>query len=146
MNTDWSRALPIDLLNLSNRTVMLVEDSPDLSIYITSILSKFYKVVQMPDGLAAWEYMQHTPPSLIIVSRCTSCSFAVVSPSLPRLQTDQMMPRMDGMSLVTAIRSNPATALLPVIMISAQAGSEARAEALERGLDDYLCSEFVGSL
>lgn len=53
------------------------------------------------------------------------------------------MPRMDGMSLVAAIRNNPATALLPVIMISAQAGSEARVEALERGLDDYLCSKTV---
>lgn len=57
------------------------------------------------------------------------------------MQTDQMMPRMSGMELVTAIRANPTTALLPVIMISAEAGNHARAEALERGLDDYLCSE-----
>lgn len=47
---------------------MLVEDSPDLSTYISSILSKHFKVIQMPDGLAAWEHIQHTPPSLIIVS------------------------------------------------------------------------------
>ncbi|KAM0790951.1 hypothetical protein ACM66B_004256 [Microbotryomycetes sp. NB124-2] len=110
------------LLSLTNRTIMVVEDSPDLSSYITSILAKSFNVVQMPDGQAALEYALKHPPHLIV--------------------TDQMMPRMNGHELVAALRNNPSTALLPIIMISAQAGSEARAEALERGLDDYLCKPF----
>ncbi|KAK4047297.1 hypothetical protein OIV83_005475 [Microbotryomycetes sp. JL201] len=110
------------LLSLTNRTILVVEDSPDLSSYITSILAKSFNVVQMPDGLAGLEYALKHPPHLIV--------------------TDQMMPRMNGHELVAALRSNSSTALLPIIMISAQAGSEARAEALERGLDDYLCKPF----
>ncbi|KAK4055384.1 hypothetical protein OIO90_003222 [Microbotryomycetes sp. JL221] len=110
------------LLSLKNRTVLVVEDSPDMRNYLTSILARSFNVVSMPDGLAALEYAIKNPPNLIV--------------------TDQMMPRMTGNELAAALRANPVTALLPIIMLSAQAGSEARAEALERGLDDYLCKPF----
>lgn len=53
-----------------------------------------------------------------------------------------MMPKLNGYELVTALRANPATALVPILMLSAAAGTEVRAEALERGLDDYLCKPF----
>lgn len=52
------------------------------------------------------------------------------------------MPRLTGDELVAALRAEPKTALIPIIMISAQAGTEARAGALERGLDDYLAKPF----
>ncbi|ORY86727.1 hypothetical protein BCR35DRAFT_302458 [Leucosporidium creatinivorum] len=110
------------LLNLSNRTVLVVEDSPDLRAYMSSILSKSYNVVQVADGQAGLDYALAHPPSLIV--------------------TDQMMPKLNGYELVAALRANPATALVPVVMVSAAAGTEVRAEALERGLDDYLCKPF----
>lgn len=54
------------------------------------------------------------------------------------VQTDVMMPRLGGEGLLEALRSNPRTALIPVIFLSAAAGSDSRAQALERGVDDYL--------
>lgn len=46
------------------------------------------------------------------------------------------MPGLNGNELVTALRNDPRTALLPIIMLSAQAGPEARAGALEQGCDE----------
>lgn len=52
------------------------------------------------------------------------------------------MPHISGQQLTTLLRRNPKTALIPIIMVSAQAGTEARAEALEGGVDDYLVKPF----
>lgn len=49
-----------------------------------------------------------------------------------------MMPRLDGMGLLSALRRDPQLWDVPVILLSAQAGEEARAEGLEAGADDYL--------
>jgi len=62
------------LLNLSNRTVLVAEDSPDLRAYISSILSKFYNVVQVPDGQAGVDYALAHPPALILVRRAAPSS------------------------------------------------------------------------
>ena len=49
-----------------------------------------------------------------------------------------MMPRMDGMELLTRLRADARTAAVPVILLSARAGEEAKVEALDAGADDYL--------
>jgi C4-dicarboxylate-specific signal transduction histidine kinase len=54
------------------------------------------------------------------------------------------MPRMDGCALLRALRNDPATASIPVILLSARAGEESRIEGLERGADDYLIKPFSG--
>jgi len=54
-----------------------------------------------------------------------------------------MMPEMDGFALVDALRKDPATALIPIIMLSARAGEEARIEGVESGADDYLTKPFA---
>ena len=46
-----------------------------------------------------------------------------------------MMPEMDGFALLAALRKNPATRALPVIMLSARAGEEARIEGIDAGVD-----------
>jgi CheY-like chemotaxis protein len=128
----------VGLLNLANKTILLAEDSLDLRVYISSILSKSFNVVQVPDGQAALDYALRHPPSLIVVRLVSYLSSYSLFNAHPPLQTDQMMPKMTGNELITALRANPSTALIPVIMLSAEAGSEARAEALEMGFDDYL--------
>ena len=57
--------------------------------------------------------------------------------------TDIMMPVTDGFALLEAIRSNPETSDIPVIMLSARAGEESRVEGLEHGADDYLIKPFT---
>ena len=52
------------------------------------------------------------------------------------------MPRLDGFGLLRELRSDPQTATIPVIMLSARAGEEARVEGIESGADDYLVKPF----
>ena len=58
------------------------------------------------------------------------------------LISDVMMPGMDGFGLLRAVRANGETADLPVILLSARAGEEARIEALQAGADDYVVKPF----
>jgi len=57
--------------------------------------------------------------------------------------TDVMMPRLDGFGLLRELRGDRNLATLPVIMLSARAGEEARAEGLSAGADDYLIKPFT---
>ncbi len=53
-----------------------------------------------------------------------------------------MMPRLDGFGLLAAIRADAILRDLPVIMLSARAGDEAKVEGLGAGADDYLTKPF----
>ncbi|CAG8637592.1 3186_t:CDS:2 [Ambispora gerdemannii] len=52
------------------------------------------------------------------------------------------MPNMNGLELLSALRSNPTTQLIPVILLSARAGEEESIKGLEKGADDYLTKPF----
>jgi two-component system response regulator MprA len=56
-----------------------------------------------------------------------------------------MMPRLDGFELLLELRRHPATHSIPVVMLSARAGEEARIEGLQCGADDYLVKPFAPS-
>jgi len=53
-----------------------------------------------------------------------------------------MMPNLDGFGLLRELRSRPETRAIPIIVLSARAGEEARVEGMERGADDYLIKPF----
>ena len=56
--------------------------------------------------------------------------------------SDVMMPRMDGVALLRALRADPRTEAVPVVLLSARAGEEAVLEGIETGADDYLVKPF----
>lgn len=117
-------ALSADLLNLKDSTILLADDNADLRHYLAALLGRAFRVVQVADGKEALDYCLKNPPSLVV--------------------SDVMMPVMNGQQLLEALRANSTTALIPVIFLSAQAGPEARLEALTSGCDDYLCKPFQG--
>ena len=55
---------------------------------------------------------------------------------------DVMMPTLDGFGLLAAVRGDERTRSLPVILLSARAGEEARIEGLRAGADEYLVKPF----
>ena len=59
--------------------------------------------------------------------------------------SDVMMPRLDGLALVAALRADPRTAAVPVLLLSARAGQEASIEGLQAGADDYLVKPFAAA-
>ncbi|HEX7190586.1 MAG TPA: response regulator, partial [Thermoanaerobaculia bacterium] len=81
-----------------------------------------YEVTLVGDGAAALESAQRHPPDLVLA--------------------DVMMPRMDGFRLLKELRAGERTRNLPVILVSARAGEEAKVEGIESGADDYLVKPF----
>jgi PAS domain S-box-containing protein len=103
--------------------VYLVDDNRDMREYLERLLSENYEVATFEDGDQALTAILESPPDLVL--------------------TDVMMPKLDGFGLLKHLRENPATASIPVILLSARAGEEARSEGMEAGADDYLVKPFT---
>jgi signal transduction histidine kinase len=107
----------------SRARVLVVDDNADLRSYVSALLAPHYEVSTAPDGLGALDLVRAQPPDIVL--------------------SDVMMPKLDGFGLVRALRGNPATASLPIILLSARAGEEAAVEGLSAGVDDYLAKPFT---
>ncbi len=102
--------------------VLIVDDNADMRRYVRSLLADDYLVDAARDGAVALEMIEAATPDLVL--------------------TDVMMPRLDGFGLLRALRADPATTQIPIIMLSARAGEEAAIEGLDSGADDYLIKPF----
>ncbi|MCC5635120.1 PAS domain-containing protein [Nostoc sp. CHAB 5844] len=102
--------------------ILLADDNADMREYVTRLLSQYYEVVAVSDGMAAWEAIQERAVDLVL--------------------TDVMMPRLDGFGLLRQLREHPQTQEISIILLSARAGEESRIEGLEAGADDYLIKPF----
>ncbi|MEV6490933.1 SpoIIE family protein phosphatase [Actinoplanes sp. NPDC051633] len=103
--------------------LLVADDNADMRDYLTRLLrSAGHRVDSVADGQAALEAARLHRPDLVV--------------------SDVMMPRLDGLQLVAALRADPRTAGTPVLLLSARAGEEASIEGLEAGADDYLVKPF----
>jgi PAS domain S-box-containing protein len=102
--------------------ILVADDNADMRDYVRRLLGTRWEVETVADGQAALEAIKERKPDLVL--------------------TDAMMPRLDGFALLRAIRADPQLRDLPVIMLSARAGEEARVEGLDAGADDYLTKPF----
>ncbi|GAA6039110.1 hypothetical protein JCM8097_005330 [Rhodosporidiobolus ruineniae] len=109
-------------LSKQNTRVLVVDDNEQLRRFISSTLSKTFTVIGKSNGQEALEYCLKNPVNLVV--------------------TDLSMPIMGGQDLLLNLRKNPSTALVPVIFLSAAAGTEARVDALLLGAEDYLVKPF----
>jgi signal transduction histidine kinase/FixJ family two-component response regulator len=103
-------------------TVLVVEDNADLRSYLAQLLSPYWTIRTAADGELALGVLRRTRPDLVL--------------------TDIVMPHLDGYGLLSALRSDPRTQDIPVILLSAQAGEKAAVEGLRAGADDYLVKPF----
>jgi PAS domain S-box-containing protein len=106
--------------------VLVADDNADMREYLARLLvSAGYEVVLAVDGQDALERIRTEQPDLIV--------------------SDVMMPRLDGLGLVSALRADSRTAGVPVLLLSARAGQEASIEGLHAGADDYLVKPFAAA-
>ncbi len=102
--------------------LLVVEDSEDVSQYLTAILQNEYQVTRAENGEAGLEKALKIIPDIIL--------------------SDVMMPEMDGISMLEKLKSDFRTSHIPVVMLTAKADIDSRLIGLERGADAYLAKPF----
>ncbi len=110
-------------LNLQKKaTLLIVEDSADVRIYLNDILKDEYNLIVSENGERGLSEALEKLPDLII--------------------SDVMMPIMDGIEFCKNIKSDWRTAHIPVVLLTAKASAESKIEGLETGADDYITKPF----
>jgi len=103
--------------------VLVVEDDRDIAELIVHYLQKAGHTAEIVGtGNAALPRAKDNPPDLLIL--------------------DRMLPGMDGLLVCQALRAEPATAAIPIIMLTARGEEAERIQGLELGADDYVTKPF----
>lgn len=102
--------------------VLLADDNIDMREYISRTLGDTYEVTAVGDGVAALAAARKNRPDIVLA--------------------DIMMPLLDGFGLLRELRADQALREVPIMLVSARAGEEARTEGISAGADDYLTKPF----
>ena len=119
---DGTKNTDVDHDLKSSPRILLADDNHDMRNYLKKLLSQYWKVDAVGNGQLALDIALQNPPDLIL--------------------TDIMMPRLDGIQLLKSLRNHDKTKHIPIILLSARAGEEARIEGIATGADDYLVKPF----
>lgn len=84
---------------VATKSILLVEDdAPSRDLYRSALQRSGHNVVAVEDGLAALQYIESTPPQVIVL--------------------DMMLPRLGGRDVLRELRANPETRQIPVVIIT----------------------------
>ena len=103
-------------------SILIVEDNPELRSFLKDILSETYKVIEAVNGEEGLKNALQYLPDFII--------------------SDIMMPVMDGLDMVKAIKEDRNICHIPIILLSAKSSLDDRISGLEQGIDDYITKPF----
>jgi phosphate regulon transcriptional regulator PhoB len=105
------------------RRVLIVEDEPDIRDLLAFHLEREgFQVAKARTGGEALRQIRAAPPDLVVL--------------------DLMLPELDGLEVCRRLRRDPATATLPVVMLTARGDEVDRVLGLELGADDYIVKPF----
>jgi two-component system phosphate regulon response regulator PhoB len=105
------------------KSILIIEDEKDIVDLITYHLQQSgYAVLKALDGISGLEQAKKKMPELIIL--------------------DLMLPEMDGKDVCRALKSNPTTQSIPVLILTAKAEEMDRVVGFELGADDYVTKPF----
>lgn len=102
--------------------ILVVEDNDDMRALISNTLSQKYRVVTARNGEEGLHEARRLRPDLIV--------------------SDVMMPKMDGTQMLKQIREGSQTREIPVILVTARAGTESVVHGLATGATDYVTKPF----
>jgi DNA-binding response OmpR family regulator len=103
--------------------ILIVEDDPDIAELVARYLDKAgFTTERTASGRDALATIAATPPDLIVL--------------------DLMLPQVDGIEVCRAVRGDPKTSSVPIIMLTARADESERIVGLELGADDYMTKPF----
>lgn len=103
--------------------ILVVDDEPrNVKLLEALLVPKGYAVVTAPDGATALRVVEEHAVDLILL--------------------DVMMPTLDGFRVTRALRANPRTRLLPIVLVTALKDTEDRIRGIEAGCDDFISKPF----
>jgi signal transduction histidine kinase len=102
--------------------ILVADDNADMRSYLERLLRPLGRVTTVADGVQALDAIHRRAPDLVV--------------------SDVMMPNLDGFGLLRAVRSDERTRVLPIVLLSARAGEEARVEGIGASADDYIVKPF----
>lgn len=102
--------------------VLVVDDNEEMRLYIKSILGAKCRIFEAENGIEALKVVE--------------------TRSIDLITSDLMMPEMDGMELLTELKSREVSKTIPIIMLTARAEDKDKLSALEIGVDDYITKPF----
>ena len=105
--------------------ILIADDNNDMRAYLASLLEPHADVIVCADGEAALAVLEANDVDLLV--------------------SDVMMPKLDGFGLIARIRASTTLRHLPVMLLSARAGEEAKVEGLQAGADDYMVKPFAAN-
>jgi class 3 adenylate cyclase/CheY-like chemotaxis protein len=101
------------------RKILVVDDTPQNIKVLDAILSpRGYRVVTARSGAEALQKVRDEAPDLVLL--------------------DILMPGMSGYEVAQRLRADPATGVLPIVMVTALGAQEEKVKAIEAGADDFL--------
>jgi CheY-like chemotaxis protein/cellulose synthase/poly-beta-1,6-N-acetylglucosamine synthase-like glycosyltransferase len=108
---------------VNTKSILVAEDDPIIQKMISkSLVRGGFSVIIAENGKVALDRVNTIPPDLIV--------------------SDIMMPEMDGLEFLRAVRTNPQTAYIPFILLTSKSSVEDMVEGLNPGADDYLPKPF----
>ncbi len=113
---------PVPPAGKNSLKILIIEDNPDLRIYLKQLLSEEYLISTAENGMTGISEASEKLPDLII--------------------SDVMMPEMDGLDFTKRIKSNEQTSHIPVILLTARKSEFQQLEGLKAGADDYITKPF----
>ncbi|MDJ0657595.1 MAG: ATP-binding protein [Xanthomonadales bacterium] len=103
-------------------TILIVDDNQELRAFLSMRLSANYRIIEAADGEAGLAAARAEVPDAIV--------------------SDVMMPVMDGLQMTAALKADPETDFIPVLLLSARTTRRDAVAGLEQGAEDYLSKPF----
>jgi len=105
------------------RLILVVDDQQAIHAVLVPLLRRQgYRTAEAYDGVEALAKVHEDPPDLVIA--------------------DMHMPNMNGRELCQAIKADPRTAVIPILMLTAMSQLEHKVAGLDSGADDYVSKPF----
>ncbi len=115
-------SLPDSRENAKHPLVLIIEDNPDIRLFIRKNLSGKFRFEEASNGKEGFEMSSRIKPDLIVC--------------------DIMMDGMDGIELCTRVKSTPGIAHIPFLIITALPGDKDKLSGLKAGAEDYIVKPF----
>lgn len=108
--------------NVLNKTILIVEDTLDLQLFLKELLQEHYNIILAENGNEGYHHAENNIPDLIL--------------------SDVMMPELDGIDMCKKLQANHLTKHIPIILLTAKNSTNSRLEGLQSGAIEYINKPF----